>query len=264
MASKRRAQAASTRTRRSERGYACGNNTQQKILESAIQVFGEQGFEATTTRQIAARAEVNLALLQYYFGKKEDLYRACAEYIADAVEPGVAATIADANAPADLPRDALIQVLEKFLGQFIDHLDDGIGKADWKNFTARAERENSVAFEILHARIFSKTIAAAHLLFCRITGCAPEDIDARVAVFSLVGSLSFFRSSRLFVLRSLGWQNYAGKHLDIIRANLRRQLLISLDQFSARRAPGRSAGKSLRARTRPRSRRGEPHTTRAS
>lgn len=36
-----------------------------------------------TTREIAARAGQNIAAITYYFGSKEDLYLACAQWIAD-------------------------------------------------------------------------------------------------------------------------------------------------------------------------------------
>ncbi len=63
-------------------GYARGEETRKRIIETAIAVFGERGFVAATTREIATRAEVNPPALQYYFENKEGLYRACAEYIA--------------------------------------------------------------------------------------------------------------------------------------------------------------------------------------
>lgn len=36
-----------------------------------------------TTREIAAQAGQNIAAITYYFGSKEDLYLACAQWIAD-------------------------------------------------------------------------------------------------------------------------------------------------------------------------------------
>ena len=36
-----------------------------------------------TTRDIAAQAGQNIAAITYYFGSKEDLYQACAQWIAD-------------------------------------------------------------------------------------------------------------------------------------------------------------------------------------
>src|SRR6185312_7717482 len=62
-------------------GYARGERTRRRIIETAIEMFGSLGYERTATRAIARRAEVSLPALQYYFGGKEGLHRACAEYI---------------------------------------------------------------------------------------------------------------------------------------------------------------------------------------
>lgn len=44
-----------------------------RILDAADQLFGEQGFDATTTREIAERAGVNKALIHYHFRSKDEL-----------------------------------------------------------------------------------------------------------------------------------------------------------------------------------------------
>src|ERR1700754_2298391 len=64
-------------------GYARGDETRLRIIEAAIELFGERGFESASTREIAARAGVNAPALQYYFENKEGVYRACAEHLAD-------------------------------------------------------------------------------------------------------------------------------------------------------------------------------------
>ncbi len=48
-------------------------NAKEKILEAADELFGEIGFDATTTREIAERANVNKALIHYHFQSKQGL-----------------------------------------------------------------------------------------------------------------------------------------------------------------------------------------------
>jgi TetR/AcrR family transcriptional regulator len=58
--------------------------TREAILEAAERIFGDEGLEGARTDAIAAAAGVNKALLYYYFGSKERLYRAVLEsYLAD-------------------------------------------------------------------------------------------------------------------------------------------------------------------------------------
>jgi AcrR family transcriptional regulator len=49
------------------------------ILQVGEQLFAEQGFDGTSVRDIAQRAQVNLAMISYYFGSKEKLLIALIE-----------------------------------------------------------------------------------------------------------------------------------------------------------------------------------------
>ncbi len=51
----------------------------QQILDVAADLFAYQGFRGTTTRQIAARAGINEAIIFRHFSTKEDLYWAILE-----------------------------------------------------------------------------------------------------------------------------------------------------------------------------------------
>lgn len=47
----------------------------QRLLVEALRLFGDRGFDAVTTREICAAAEVNPGAIHYHFGDKEGLYR---------------------------------------------------------------------------------------------------------------------------------------------------------------------------------------------
>jgi AcrR family transcriptional regulator len=49
------------------------SDTQEKILDTAERLIGEQGYAATSLRQIINGAGVNLAAVHYHFGSKEEL-----------------------------------------------------------------------------------------------------------------------------------------------------------------------------------------------
>jgi AcrR family transcriptional regulator len=48
-------------------------DTKQRILDTAERLFGENGYDATSLRQIIAAAGVNLAAIHYHFGSKQEL-----------------------------------------------------------------------------------------------------------------------------------------------------------------------------------------------
>lgn len=49
-------------------------DTRQKILNTAKELFIEKGFAATTMRDISSRANINKGLLHYYFQSKQMLF----------------------------------------------------------------------------------------------------------------------------------------------------------------------------------------------
>ncbi len=46
---------------------------QIKILEAAEELIAEKGFEETTVRNICQKANINVAMISYYFGSKEKM-----------------------------------------------------------------------------------------------------------------------------------------------------------------------------------------------
>jgi AcrR family transcriptional regulator len=46
----------------------------EDILDVAEKLFAEQGFEAISIREISKSADINIAMVSYYFGSKEKLY----------------------------------------------------------------------------------------------------------------------------------------------------------------------------------------------
>src|SRR5215831_15652669 len=89
-------------------------DTKDKILDTAERLIGEQGYAATSLRQIITEAGVNLAAVHYHFGSKEDLLDAV---VARKVSPVNEARIAwlervEAAAEAGVP--AVEDVLEAF------------------------------------------------------------------------------------------------------------------------------------------------------
>jgi AcrR family transcriptional regulator len=57
--------------------------TRRALIDAAITVFAEQGFEAGSVRAITAKAKVNQGAITYHFGGKEELYREVLKTVRD-------------------------------------------------------------------------------------------------------------------------------------------------------------------------------------
>lgn len=51
----------------------------EHIMEVAVALFAEKGYEGTSIRDLACQADVNIAMINYYFGSKEKLFVALLE-----------------------------------------------------------------------------------------------------------------------------------------------------------------------------------------
>ena len=71
------------------------------LLEAAFALIAEKGLEGLRTRDIAARARVNIATLHYYFATKDALLVAAVHHVRDAFMPP------EGRAPADDPHATL-------------------------------------------------------------------------------------------------------------------------------------------------------------
>jgi TetR/AcrR family transcriptional regulator len=89
------------------------------ILEAALDMFAEYGFDATSTRQIAAAAGLEQGHLSYYFPSKDDLWREMLLSFQDAFYAVIDDAIAAAPSGPAVERARVI--LPPFLRHFAHH-----------------------------------------------------------------------------------------------------------------------------------------------
>lgn len=89
--------------------------TRERILNAAEFLFVEQGFEATSLRQITTKAGANLAAVNYHFGSKEALVREVFERRLRGLNTARLAELDAAEAEASGRPLALERLIEAFL-----------------------------------------------------------------------------------------------------------------------------------------------------
>jgi TetR/AcrR family transcriptional regulator len=104
-------------------------NSREEILKAADRLFGERGFEGTTTREIALESGVNKALIHYHFKNKDHLL----EDILDSYYQRLTVTLRD-SLDAEGP---LIERMKSLVGSYVDFLAQNI------NFSRIVQREAS-------------------------------------------------------------------------------------------------------------------------
>ena len=83
--------------------------TRDRILKTAVKLFAESGYEATSIRTLAAKGHVNQAAINYHFKTKDGLYR---EVLRDAIHALTEDQLSHAQETQAMPR-------ERALGEFV-------------------------------------------------------------------------------------------------------------------------------------------------
>jgi len=78
------------------------------ILDVAEELFSEYGFEGTSVRDLARKAKVNIAMISYYFGSKEQLMKVLIQNRAGAFREQIATLNKEQLTPMD-KMDLLIE-----------------------------------------------------------------------------------------------------------------------------------------------------------
>lgn len=129
-----------------------GQGTRERILAAALEIFSQAGFDGTTTRDLAARAGVNLGLIKYYFDSKEKLWRAAVERAAAELQHTLAAAVpGTVETRADLVE--LVRVCVRFAARnpaFIRVMNDE-GKRDGARMRWLVDHHGRPLYELLRA-----------------------------------------------------------------------------------------------------------------
>ncbi|HVS77786.1 MAG TPA: CerR family C-terminal domain-containing protein [Steroidobacteraceae bacterium] len=225
-----RAQGNARRRHRAGGGYARGEHTRRRLLEAGIELFAELGYERASTRAIARRARVSLPALQYYFGGKEGLHRACAEYITEDVRARLGPAterVRLALGRHDLTRAELLELLRAVVEPFLEGLATERPES-WALFFARAQGEHGVAFDAIFQQIGGRLLTLASEIVSRILGLPAAHPEVAIRAVVIVGQLALVRRARPIMLRALGWPDFDGERLRTLKEVLWRGIASSL------------------------------------
>jgi AcrR family transcriptional regulator len=203
--------------------------SREKLLAAAIELFGLRGFDGVSTREIAARAGVNIAGIAYQFGGKEELYLACTEHIAGMVRGRlVEATLQEGAAPEALSAAEARQALRSLVSRFVRFL---LGTPELDRFAriiVREQMDPTPAFEPLYRNIFEPMHIRLCQLWARATQADPAAEEVKLNAFGIISQLMFFRIARTAALRRLEWNAIGPEELAKIEAMIIRSLDIRL------------------------------------
>ena len=196
---------------------------------------------------------MKLPALQYYFGGKEGLYLACADYVAENIRVRLSGAFArieqilEAGSGREPSAEALVHLL---LG-LTDMLIGDAEPESWAMFVLREQARPTAAFETIFSRSIGPTADACARLFAAATGKPEQDEQVRVQAFVLIGQVLAFRTLSAAALRSIGWKSYGRAHVAAVKRAVASQALAAVGRpdadVDALLAQGTALGESGRS-----------------
>lgn len=120
--------------RPSKASAAQGVSKRDRILDVAEALFAQHGFDGVTMRDIAAGAEVDVALASYHFGKKRGVFDAVFMRRADMLNSSRRSVLYSSQEKAGEKKQTLEEIIEAFLLPL--KMAQETGDPGWKNYLA--------------------------------------------------------------------------------------------------------------------------------
>jgi len=205
-----------------------GDLTREKLLTASIDVFGRYGFDGATTRMLTDAAGVNQQAIPYYFGSKEGLYIATAEFIAQQIGVHVSpmrekvrgrflqADESGRSVDEGEARALLTQIVETVAALFVSKESE-----PWARFLIREQMYPTEAFRRIYDAVMSPMFDVVGRLVAILLNDDPMSEHIRLRTMSLLGSVLVFRMAHAAVMTKLGWSSIGPSQLSTIQAHAR-------------------------------------------
>ena len=193
-----------------------GDQTRAALVMAGIRLFGTKGFEATSTREIAAAADANIASIAYHFGGKEGLRLACAEMVGSRIQSVVGPVLAAID-----PKGDPAKAQEAFERVIMGVTDFMLGQVEARDIAGFMVRELGVPGAVFD-RVYTDFILPVHRSLCTLLGLAtgqdPESDLIRIGAFSIAGQVIFFRIGHAIVAWRMEWKAVGPEEVGAIKA----------------------------------------------
>jgi AcrR family transcriptional regulator len=174
---------------------SCHEPACERLLQAAVEIFAARGFRDATVREICARAEVNVASVNYYFRSKLALY---AKALAFAFEQANRLYPQDAVLDTAIPPE---QRLRLFIRNFLFKLLDDSHLGFHGKLIAREIADPTAALDEIVATAIAPQFALLESIIRPIIGPNLEEADIQRCMLGIFGQCLMFKHSRSVIDR---------------------------------------------------------------
>lgn len=166
------------------------------ILDAAIRCFATNGYAATTIKDLASEAQVNSALLYYYFVDKQTLYRETLRHVAQRLSDSAGRRLDPELAPDEAIRQFVQQQAEFLIA------NPHVPRLMLREMLEHTGRHAETAIVSLIGGVF--TTLCDVIRRGQDKGLFRADVDPKYAAISTVSLVAYFVIARPVVGLALG------------------------------------------------------------
>ena len=184
------------------------------ILDVAERLFAEQGFEAISVREISKAAEINIAMVSYYFGSKEKLYE-------DVINRKLISsdTIAKSVGQHTSSMDKLFAMVDLYIEKFFE-------RRLFQNiiFREMAMNQRTAMAELITTRLHQNFSVISDVIQKGIKYKEFKKVDVELTVMTIIGVVKTYTTSSSIACKVLKTDDIDQVYNDKLKARLKKHL----------------------------------------
>lgn len=160
-------------------------SVKEKILDAAVTVFAQNGFEGARTRDIAALAKVNISTLHYHFKSKDNIYGSVINKIHEQSNKYMMPTMIAKKAIIENSKDKkeIVEAIKAMAMTFIETILNPENKR-YSKIIAFEQIDQSKHFKTLFENVMKRVCEPFTLATAKIMGKKPDSIEAILLTWS--------------------------------------------------------------------------------
>ncbi|RYD57818.1 MAG: TetR/AcrR family transcriptional regulator [Sphingobacteriales bacterium] len=190
------------------------SDKQLQILDVAERLFAEHGFDGASVRDIAKDADVNVAMISYYFGSKEKLLEALFIRRVSEIRLQIENTVQN-NALS--PMDKIYQLVDTYIERMVN-------RQHFHKLVVREQmlrKESPVCMQIIETKKKNQELIRSIIKDGQNQGAFKNDVDVPLMMTTMIGTANQLITTQ-HIYRELN--NLQDMPEEIFQENLKKKL----------------------------------------
>ena len=200
------------------------DNTRDRLIAVALEMFSEHGYDKVSVRELANRADANIAAINYHFSGKKGLYDAVIEFIINYMDSWAMPVLEDYNKFVKNQNETydivkVIAWLEKFLSEFISWaIDSHESRMMLNKLIAREQLKPIGNMDNIYGLASIKL--TEHIisdLLSKVSKLSIDDDRINIYTLSIIGQIEVFTGTNTALKEQLKIKELSSKQIEIIK-----------------------------------------------